>query len=189
MDFFGREFYPFDPKPTDIRIEEIAMMLARTHRYTNQSSLTVAQHSILVKDLVAGEDAHPATLMWALLHDAHEAYIGDFSRALCREADMRFVVHGETWPIEKLKSHIDMAIFEAVFPPAQHIVPVERITHYDRVATCWEARDVLKTPLNWWRCMEAEVPDRNIMPWDSEMAEREFMAEYTRLTKAIRLTP
>lgn len=77
--FTGRKFYLFDPRYTDIAIEDIAHSLAHTSRFGGHLPhfYSVAEHSILVASLVP--DPHK---LEALLHDAAEAYIGDIVRPL-----------------------------------------------------------------------------------------------------------
>jgi 5'-deoxynucleotidase YfbR-like HD superfamily hydrolase len=79
----GRRLNILDPSPLDIEIEDIAVGLARVTRWNGQTSgdwaLSVAQHCLLVDDLLGGfrEDAPPAWRRLALLHDAPEYVIGD----------------------------------------------------------------------------------------------------------------
>lgn len=62
-------------------IEEIAHALAQINRFTGHCSrpYSVAEHSLLVAQIAATEGASPAAQLAALLHDAHEAYVGDVS--------------------------------------------------------------------------------------------------------------
>lgn len=79
----GRRLDLLDPSPLDIEIEDIAVGLARVARWNGQTSgdwaLSVAQHSLLVDDLLGRfrTDAPPAWRLLALLHDAPEYVIGD----------------------------------------------------------------------------------------------------------------
>lgn len=75
--YTGRRFYPADPRPSDIDIEDIAHGLAHLCRFAGQCSrfYSVAEHSVLVSYCVPREHA-----MQALLHDATEAYIVDIPR-------------------------------------------------------------------------------------------------------------
>lgn len=70
-----------NPRPEDITIEDIAYSLARILRFNGhlKHQISVARHSCLVADLVPEYLALPA-----LLHDAHEAYLGDIVRPVKR---------------------------------------------------------------------------------------------------------
>ncbi|MEP2447551.1 MAG: hypothetical protein ABJI69_10005 [Balneola sp.] len=68
---------PFDLKPEDICIKDIAHHLARICRWNGgvNGFYSVAEHSIKVAASVA-----PQFRLWGLLHDAAETYIGDITR-------------------------------------------------------------------------------------------------------------
>lgn len=68
-----------NPNPADIDIEDIAYPLANTCRYNGQvyTFYSVLQHSIRVARMVPDEFR-----LEGLLHDAVEAYTGDFVRPL-----------------------------------------------------------------------------------------------------------
>lgn len=106
----GREFYPLDPRAEDVSIDDIAHSLSMQCRFNGHCRYfySVGQHSILVHDLVerviAGTSNNGSTRellafqnatsivptrrdgwharMWALLHDASEAYLSDIPRPL-----------------------------------------------------------------------------------------------------------
>jgi hypothetical protein len=69
------------PTPADIHIEDIAWSLAHMLRFNGHllMQVSVARHSIWVAELVP----EPLRLA-ALLHDAHEAYLGDIVRPVKR---------------------------------------------------------------------------------------------------------
>lgn len=81
----GKKFYPLDPDPDAICIEDIASALSKICRYTGHVSrfYSVAEHSYWVSQRVAelapGQDW---MARWGLMHDATEAYIADVSRPL-----------------------------------------------------------------------------------------------------------
>ena len=79
----GRRLDLLAPSPDDIAIEDIAHGLARVARWNGQTSgshaFSVAQHSLLVTDIVAHlhADYNATCLRATLLHDAPEYVIGD----------------------------------------------------------------------------------------------------------------
>lgn len=79
--FTGRAFYPLDPRVDDIVPADIAHALSLICRYGGHvlRFLSVAEHCVLMSYAVAPENA-----LWALLHDATEAYVGDMVRPLKR---------------------------------------------------------------------------------------------------------
>lgn len=77
--FTGRAIDLADPDPSDISITDIAHGLSNACRFGGQveSYYSVAEHCCLVHDLVAAEDLGGQWPAAALLHDGHEAYLGD----------------------------------------------------------------------------------------------------------------
>lgn len=87
----GKRILLLEPDPALITIEEIAGPLARLNRWGAQSDVgvyTVGQHSIEVCDWLSAHPEpgfrDPVVLLEGLLHDAHEAYLGDWIRPLKR---------------------------------------------------------------------------------------------------------
>lgn len=79
LTFSGRRFWPTDPHPDDVHLEDIAHALALQNRFGGhtRSPYSVAQHCVLVSELVP-----PALALEGLFHDASEAYIVDIPRPL-----------------------------------------------------------------------------------------------------------
>jgi hypothetical protein len=84
--FTGIFFDPFDPRPEDIRIVDIAHALSLQCRFSGhvRKRWSVAQHSLMVADLCQGKRLKLA----ALLHDASEAYLVDLPRPIKRAKGM-----------------------------------------------------------------------------------------------------
>ena len=80
--FTGRQFWPLDPRPEDVDILDIAHALANQCRYAGHCRrfYSVAEHSVLLARAVA-----PEHRLWALLHDAAEAYLVDLPRPVKRQ--------------------------------------------------------------------------------------------------------
>ena len=85
LTYSGIEFWPLDPRPEDVRIEDIAHALSMQCRFAGHCDrfYSVAEHSIRVADLVPREDK-----LWALLHDASEAYLVDLPRPIKRHSEI-----------------------------------------------------------------------------------------------------
>jgi hypothetical protein len=77
--FSGKKFYPLQPDPLEIDIEDIARGLSNSCRWGGQirDFYSIAQHCVHVSYLCKPENA-----LLGLLHDAAEAYIGDMIRPL-----------------------------------------------------------------------------------------------------------
>lgn len=75
--YTGRQYWPLDPRPADVDIEDIAHHLAQICRYSGACNrhYSVAEHSVYVSYLVPERLARVA-----LLHDAPEAYCNDIVR-------------------------------------------------------------------------------------------------------------
>ena len=76
----GGRFFLTDPQPSEVRLADIAVALCRVPRFAGQTTIrwTVAQHSKLVYDILRCWDADASVQLLGLLHDASEAYTGDF---------------------------------------------------------------------------------------------------------------
>ena len=83
--YTGGRFSPFDPRPADVRLADIAAGLAHTCRYGGhcRQFYSVAQHSLYV----SREFDDPRLQLVGLLHDAGEAYLGDIPRPVKAEFD------------------------------------------------------------------------------------------------------
>lgn len=77
----GRKFWPLDPRPGEIDIQDIAVGLSNECRYGGhvEDHYSVAQHSVYVSYQVPEEHA-----LVGLMHDAPEAYCKDIPRPMKR---------------------------------------------------------------------------------------------------------
>lgn len=87
--FTGRAFYPMDPRAEDVEIVDIAHALSMIPRFGGHSQgfYSVAAHSLHVERMAMRcypSEADKKALLYCLLHDAAEAYIGDMVRPLKR---------------------------------------------------------------------------------------------------------
>lgn len=83
--FSGRKVNLLDPRPEQINIRDIARGLAFNSHFGGHTPkfFSIAQHCILVCDiLMQNFKDNPELLMYGLLHDASEAYLGDMVKPL-----------------------------------------------------------------------------------------------------------
>lgn len=78
----GQPFWPLDPRPDEIHVYDVAHALSNLCRFGGhcKTFYSVAEHSVLVSRCVPLVDS-----LWALLHDATEAYVVDVPRPLKRD--------------------------------------------------------------------------------------------------------
>jgi hypothetical protein len=80
--FLGGQFWPLDPRADEIHIGDIAHALSMQCRYAGHCLrfYSVAEHSVLLANWIWRGGATQQTALWALLHDASEAYLVDVPR-------------------------------------------------------------------------------------------------------------
>lgn len=115
----GKSFYPLDPDPEQIDIQDIAWALSMQCRYAGHVKhfYSVAQHSVYVSKACDESDA-----LWGLLHDASEAYIQDIIRPVKIHLSEYKVIEARRekviaerfnlcWPMPKSVKRADEAVY------------------------------------------------------------------------------
>lgn len=167
--YTGKKFWSLDPKPEDIDIKDIAHSLALSCRFNGHCNVfySVAQHSILVSELVKSSEA-----LAALLHDSTEAYFGDIITPIKIYLPK----------VKEIEKNLEKVIF-------QHFgigeCNKEEIIRADRIALYTEARDVMGKPPEIWK--EAEhylhlLPKQKIIPLGHKESEKLFLERYKELS-------
>ncbi|MGD9552538.1 MAG: hypothetical protein AB7V60_05500 [Candidatus Caldatribacteriota bacterium] len=82
--YTGKKFWPLDPRPEEVCIEDIAHGLSNICRFNGQTRhfYSVAQHSINCTLLAERKGYGDRLQMLMLLHDAAEAYISDIAKPI-----------------------------------------------------------------------------------------------------------
>jgi uncharacterized protein len=107
LTYSGVAFDLLDPKPENVRLNDLLVPMSGILRFNAHlaRSVNLLQHSKLVFDLV-GWKAKP----YALLHDAHEPYIGDFTTPVVKA----LFSPGDPWtPLDALKQRLDGVLYDA----------------------------------------------------------------------------
>lgn len=135
--FTDKRFYLLDIKPEDIDIRDIAHSLSHICRYGGHCNrfFSVGEHSIRCSD--RGSDW--LRKMWGLLHDAAEAYIGDFTRPLKRVLYI-------TYPLGLLKmSEYEKRILQVIatkfklpFPIPGEVGRTDTALLYEEMIELWD---------------------------------------------------
>ena len=158
-----------NPRPEDVRIEDIAASLAKQCRFTGHTSsfYSVAQHSVGVCDLLLEQGYPEAVQLWGLLHDASEAYLVDLPTPIKRHTHL-----GEIYCT--VEDNVMSVICEK-FGMCWHMPwPVKKA---DLRLLATEARDLMP---DWSWCEETPLPAK-IEPWSSDAAESIFLLRFATL--------
>lgn len=157
----GRAVDPWNVEIDDVHIEDIALGLARTYRYNGQfGTYSVAQHSIYVARLVS----KPRQLA-ALLHDAPEYLTGDLPHHIKHGPGFLGMMWRELdGPIQRVIERRFKLAEGALYDP--EIKKADEQTFNQE----WEDFVVRQT---------VYIPTSPVIqPWDSELAEAEFLKQF-----------
>ncbi len=183
----GKAFDLSNPRPEMVCIEDIAHALSQINRYTGHAawSYSVAQHSIMVAEIVAA--TAPGLALGALLHDAGEAYLGDWSsplKAVMREGSERdrpisvadFIAEG----VDRAIDH-KFELFATRKGTAGHAI----VKHADLIALATEKRDLFGPPPcdGWGDATGFVLPEpleKRCVRWEWTLAKQCFLDAFDR---------
>lgn len=155
-----------DPDPDSIIIGDIAIALSRTCRFAGHTEwfYSVAQHSVNTA-MVAPNDT---VALYALLHDAHEAYTGDIPQPLKRLLPAVLMI----------EDRIQVAIYTALGIPYPSLDTIAKIKEIDMRMLVTENRKMFLS--NLWD-FEVEGYNRDEADtdyWNSTTAQHTFLFTY-----------
>jgi 5'-deoxynucleotidase YfbR-like HD superfamily hydrolase len=167
----GRRFNLLEPCIADVALQDIAHALALTPRFGGHCNafLSVAQHSILVADLVAVHEPGSLAQQVALLHDASEAYLVDMPAPIKRHLP----------DFKRIEDRVQAVVFEAfgLATIAAGLKPI--IKAADTLALQWEQRDFGPYG-DWLTVAKLDLP--TIEALDPVAAEAAFLARFKAAT-------
>ena len=169
----GRRLNPLDPDPAEIDVEDIALALSHQCRFGGHSRVfySVCQHSCLVSDLVAERGGDGEAALWALLHDASEAYLVDLPHPLKHRSEL-----GRLY--SEAEDRLQAAICER-FGLTVEAPPL--VKQADRALLATERRDVASVAWHWPELDGFEPLDLRIEAWPPERARVGSLERYERL--------
>ncbi len=175
----GRVLDYLRPRPQDIHIHDIAEALSKQCRFSGHTNVfySVAQHSCLVHDLCP-IDERP----WALLHDAHEAYMGDLPTPL--QAALHAL--GGGGPVVTIRRNLDNAIataFGLQFPASEKTR--SEVRYWDLTALSTEREVLFPTKASrnsiWPKDLPRPRPAALKRAWTWSQALDQFMQRFNAL--------
>lgn len=179
----GRTFRLDRPDQRDVDIGDIAHSLAIQNRYNGHTRCpySVAQHSVLVSQIVEQRmgmyppPEPPANEpLLGLMHDAHEAYIGDVvspvKGMIC-----------DAWSV--LEDNLE-SIVQIAFALPRRPSSLDVVKHADRIALATEVRDLMRPDgFPGVKALPSPVHER-IIPLGWEAARDQFLARFWDLSRS-----
>lgn len=166
--YTGKKFYPQNPTPDSICIEDIAHALSMQCRFGGHVSefVSVAQHCVLVSYLCDENNR-----LCALLHDASEAYLWDCPSPIKRMLELQ--------GYKLLEKKVQQAIY-AKWGISEEPKDVKRA---DLMALSIEANTFMyPLHLDWEVAVKA--PPLKVVPLSPKDAEKLFLDRFGELTNA-----
>ena len=164
--YSGRQFYPLAPSAKQIEIGDIAHGLAYQCRFNGQTRhfYSVAQHSLIVADLVA-----PRLRLAALLHDAAEAYLGDLVKPLKQLFPLFSTI--ESTVMDAIAQRFAIADVRDFYSP--------QIKQADLIALAMEKRDLMPDSCEAWESLRGVIADpKPIVALSPSEAKAAFLAAF-----------
>lgn len=156
--FTGKRFWPLDPRPEDICIEDIAHALSLQCRYGGHCLrfYSVAEHCVLMAEWIEKRFT-PLDALAALLHDAAEAYVIDIPRPLKRSLpDYRAIEDAVLGVIFRALA-FSVSIPDAVKDADNRIISDERVQNLADAIWDFPPPPPLGVTLQLWSPQEAEA--------------------------------
>jgi 5'-nucleotidase len=168
----GRRVNPFDPDPDQIDIGDIGRALANQCRFGGHCRVfySVAQHSVIVSEIVERRGGDAEGVFAALMHDASEAYLGDMPHPVKHRSPLGAAFRAA-------EEHLERALHDrfGIRPD------VPEIKRADRALLATERRAFSAETWHWPELDGVEPLDLELEAWSPDEAERAFAARYAEL--------
>lgn len=170
------------PTADDVQLDAIAQGLANMCRFGGAVNgfISVAQHSCNVA-LRLREQGHDArTQLYGLLHDAHEAMVGDMTTPV--QLALEELLPGFRQAFKRLKGKADLAIFKHVgllklFDVDEWAVASKHVHDADMACLIGERNRFCTTKHSWGEALEGTAPaDVVAGSWPPVVAKGAFLS-------------
>jgi hypothetical protein len=178
--YTGGKFFVNEPHKTKFDIEDIAHALSNLCRFGGHTRqfYSVADHSILVADIVKARGGSVLQELWGLMHDATEAYMIDVPTPI-----------KATLPGYEAREHELMTFIATALELPAHgeagLLPA-LIKQADMIALVTEARQLVRGTDEWeekYRIVDSH-PIR-LYPHRPDVAKNLFLGRYLSLTRQL----
>jgi hypothetical protein len=163
---------PFDPDPEQLDAGDIARALANQCRFGGHARVfySVAQHSVIVSELVGQRGGGVEDAFAALMHDATEAYLGDMPHPLKHRSALGAA-------FKEAEDHLEQVIRERFGIKAD----VPQIKRVDRALLATERRAFSGESWHWPELEGVEPLDLELVAWPPDEAAAAFARRYAEL--------
>ena len=168
----GRWVNPFDPDPSQLDAGDIARALANQCRFGGHSRVfySVAQHSVIVSQLVEQRSGDVEDVFAALMHDATEAYLGDMPHPLKHRSPLGAA-------FKQAEDHLERAIRER-FGIKPDVAEIKRA---DRALLATERRAFSAEDWHWPELEGVQPLELELTAWSPDRAAQAFAERYAEL--------
>jgi 5'-nucleotidase len=168
----GRWVNPFDPEQEQLDPGDIARALANQCRFGGHSRVfySVAQHSVVVSELIEERGGDAEDAFAALMHDATEAYLGDMPHPLKHRSALGAA-------FRDAEANLELAIRQRfrIKPDVPEIKPI------DRALLATERRAFSAESWRWPEIDGVEPLDIELRAWSPDEAAEAFTKRYAEL--------
>jgi hypothetical protein len=168
----GRFVNPFEPDPEQLDIGDIARALANVCRFGGhcRSFYSVAQHSVIVSELVEQRGGDVEDVFAALMHDATEAYLGDMPHPIKHRSPLGVA-------FKEAEDRLE-AVLRARFNIKADVPEIKKV---DRALLATERKALSGEGWRWPELDGVEPLDIELVAWPADEAARAFAARYAEL--------
>lgn len=165
--YSGRQFWPLAPRVEDVDIVDIAHALSMQCRFTGhvREFYSVADHCVRVAERVP-----PSDKLWALLHDAPEAYLIDLARPVKHAPQMAGYRDAETRLMLVIAER-----FGLIGPMPASVIDA------DNRMLITEAHALMTMHPQWLVEAPWKPYDCGLVPREPEIAKRDFLKLFREL--------
>ncbi len=172
----GRRFFPLDPRPEEVYLEDIGLSLSKQCRYNGNIPepfhYSVAEHCCILSDYFRYNDKRKSEwytnfelARWAFVHDFEEAYTGDMIRPI-KHLFPEFIEIGNK--IQQVIFKKYTCLQGSIIPPEVH--NADGIIYHDERIQLWP-HDIARAE----GLFEKDRLHVKINAWERGVAYKEFM--------------